>query len=85
MAPHSSSPAHTKLARGAVLAVARREHDFARWLVCVLADTADELGSTTALTARRPGSWEADLIQQLACRTADAEDALLLSHGEHVS
>jgi hypothetical protein len=85
MAAHTSSPAHTKLARSAVLAAARREYDFARWLACVLADVADELGSTTALTARHPGSWEADLIQQLVCGTADADDALLLSHGEHVS
>jgi hypothetical protein len=29
-------------------------------------DTYAELGSTDALTAGRPGSWEADLVQLLA-------------------
>jgi hypothetical protein len=43
-------------------AAARSEHDFAGWLANVLARVAANLGSTDALTAGRPGSWEAALV-----------------------
>jgi Sigma-70, region 4 len=44
---------------------ARSEHDFAGWLAAVLADVAGNLGSADELTIGRPGSWEADHVQQL--------------------
>jgi hypothetical protein len=57
---------YTDRAAAATLEAARTEHDFGGWLAGILARTAAELGSTDALTARRPGSWEADLVQRLA-------------------
>jgi hypothetical protein len=56
---------HTDQAISALTAAARTEHDFAGWLADVLAHAAAELGSTDALTAGRPGSWEAALVDQL--------------------
>jgi hydroxyethylthiazole kinase-like sugar kinase family protein len=49
----------------AMVAAAREEHDFAGWLAGILAAAAAELGSEEALTAGRPGSWEAALVDQL--------------------
>jgi hypothetical protein len=56
---------YTQHACNAVLAAVRTEHDFAGWLASVLAGVTAELGSSDALTAGRPGSWEAELVQQL--------------------
>ena len=56
---------YTDRAPTAIVDAVREEHDFGGWLARVLATAAAELGSTAALTAGRPGSWEADLIQQL--------------------
>jgi hypothetical protein len=53
---------YTERAAAATLEAARSEHDFGGWIVGVLARTAAELGSTEVLTAGRPGSWEADLV-----------------------
>jgi hypothetical protein len=61
----------------AVLAAARTEHDFAEWLAHVLARVAGQLGSSDALTAGRPGSWEADLVQQLVKKTVGHADEYL--------
>jgi hypothetical protein len=61
-------------AHRAVLAAAQAEYDFGGWLAALLASVAAELGSSTALTARRPGSWEADLVQQLVKGTVGWED-----------
>jgi hypothetical protein len=49
----------------AILEAARAEHDFGGWLSSVLAQAAGQLGSADALTAGRPGSWEAAAVQQL--------------------
>jgi hypothetical protein len=46
-------------------------------LARVLATAAAELGSTAALTAGRPGSWEADLVQQLVRGTVGEDDDYL--------
>jgi hypothetical protein len=71
-------PAHyTQKASTAVLAAARAEHDFAGWLAAVLAQVASELGSSDAITAGRPGSWEADLVQQLTKGTVGYNDEFL--------
>jgi hypothetical protein len=61
----------------AVIEAAREEHDFGGWLAGVLATTAAELGSTAALIAGRPGSWEADLVQRLVCGTLGWDDECL--------
>lgn len=79
------SGAYTKVAHAAILAAVRDQHDFGGWLACVLTGVAAELGSTSALTAHRPGSWEADLVQQLVNGTPGWEDDLLHQYGEHVS
>ncbi len=51
---------HNYTARAATVIVdaVREEHDFGGWLAQVLATAAAELGSSTALIAGRPGSWE---------------------------
>ena len=59
-------PAYTGQAVAAVTAAARAEHDFGGWLSLVLCRAAAQLGSLDALTAGRPGSWEAGLVDQLA-------------------
>jgi hypothetical protein len=61
----------------AVLAAARTEGDFAGWLAMTLARVAGQLGSSDALTAGRPGSWEADLVQQLVKKTVGYGDEYL--------
>jgi len=59
-------PAYTTAAIDAIEAAARTEHDFGGWLSLVLAYTAARLGSVDALTAGRPGSWEAPHVEELA-------------------
>lgn len=63
-----AAPAAGKETRALVFALARaarREHDFAEYLIHVLGYVAAELGSAGALTAGRPGSWESGLVSQL--------------------
>ena len=59
-------PTYTTAAIDALTDAARSEHDFAGWLSLVLAYTAARLGSVDALTAGRPGSWEAPHVEELA-------------------
>ena len=63
--PSAGRPAYTAAAVDAITAAVRNEHDFAGWLASVLSRVAAKQGSTAALTAGRPGSWEAALIGQL--------------------
>jgi hypothetical protein len=72
---------YTQQASAALLAAARAEHDFADWLATVLAQVASELGSSEAITAGRPGSWEADLVQQLIKGTVGYDDEFLTENG----
>jgi hypothetical protein len=72
---------YTQQASAAVLAAARAEHDFAGWLAAVLAQVASELGSSDAITAGRPGSWEADLVQQLIKGTVGYDGEFLTAYG----
>jgi hypothetical protein len=65
---------YTRQATRAALAAARTEHDFAGWLAQVLAAVAGQLGSSNALTAGRPGSWEASLVRQLLAGTVGEAD-----------
>jgi hypothetical protein len=68
---------YTVRAGRAVLEAAQSERDFAGWLASVLATAAAELGSTGALTTRRPGSWEAELVQRLVKGTVGWNDEYL--------
>ena len=50
------------------------ERDFPGWLAGVLARVAAAKGSSYALIAGRPGSWEASLVNQLVCGTVGWDD-----------
>jgi hypothetical protein len=65
---------YTDRATTTVVEAARNEHDFGGWLAGILAGAAAQLGSTSALTAKRPGSWEAELVQQLVRGTVGWQD-----------
>jgi hypothetical protein len=82
--PDAAGADYTKGARQAVLHAARNEHDFGGWLASVLASAAAELGSTFALTAGRPGSWEADLVRQLVKGTVGWDDDYLDTYKEPI-
>ena len=73
---------YTNRAAAAILDAVREEHDFGGWLAQVLATAAAELGSTAALTAGRPGSWEADLVQQLVRGTVGWDDDYLAHYAK---
>ncbi len=83
--PDAFCGASTKVAHTAILAAVRDEHDLGGSLAAALASVASELGSTSALTANRRGSWEADLVQQLVKGTAGWDDDYPRQYGEHVS
>jgi len=68
--------AYTARAATAITRAARAEHDFAGWLVGVVA-AAGQLGSSDALTEGRPGSWEASLVDQLVKGTVGYDDEYL--------
>lgn len=80
--PPASQPGYTRPAIDAITRAARAEHDFAGWLADVLANAAAQLGSSNALTARRPGTWEASLIDQLVKGTVGYDDELLPGYGQ---
>jgi hypothetical protein len=67
-------PDHTTAAVDALAAGYDAEHDFAGWLADVLARLAAQLGSSEALVAARPGSWEAGLVSQLVGGTVGYDD-----------
>ncbi len=69
----SEPPPYTAAAVEALSAAHAGEHDFAGWLAAVLASVAARLGSVAALTAGRPGSWEAGLVDQLVAGTVGYE------------
>jgi hypothetical protein len=79
--PPASQPGYTGPAIDAITQAASAEHDFAGWLAGVLASAAAQLGSSNALTARRSGSWEASLIDQLVKGTVGYHDELLPGYG----
>jgi hypothetical protein len=68
---------YTKDAHAAILAAVREQHDFGGWLAGVLASVAADLGSTSALTAGRPGSWEAEHVRGLSSGTVGWNDEYL--------
>ena len=72
-----SVPAYTRAAVDALTRAVDKEHDFADWLAGVLARVAARKGSSDALTAGRPGSWEAALVDQLVKGTVGHDDEYL--------
>jgi hypothetical protein len=72
-----ADPAYTRSAVNAIARAVDQEHDFAGWLADVLARVAARKGSSDALTAGRPGSWEASLVDQLVKGTAGYDDEYL--------
>jgi hypothetical protein len=67
---------YTDQAVAVVTAAVRAEYDFGGWLSLVLCRAAASLGSLDALTAGRPGSWEAELVDRLARGLAFDDDGL---------
>lgn len=68
---------YSRQALDALTRAVRAEHDFPGWLAGVLAGTAARLGSSDALIAGRPGSWEASLVDQLVKGTVGYADEFL--------
>lgn len=73
----TGDPAYTRSAVTALARAVDQEHDFAGWLADVLARVAAIKGSSAALTAGRPGSWEAALVGQLLAGTVGYDDEYL--------
>ena len=78
----AASHDYTQEARTAILAAVGEQHDFGGWLAGVLSSAAAELGSSDALIAGRPGSWEADLVRQLVKGTVGWDDDYLADYKE---
>jgi len=68
---------YTRSAVAAITQATEHEQDFGGWLARVLAAVAAERGSSDALTERRPGSWEASLVDQLVKGTVGWADEYL--------
>jgi hypothetical protein len=75
--PDAGNGSYTRETHIAILTAARAEHDFGGWLAGVLATVAADLGSTHALTAGRPGSWEAEHVRGLVNGTVGWDDEYL--------
>jgi hypothetical protein len=75
--PGSTETAYTRSAVKAIARAVEAEHDFAGWLADLLARVAARKGSSDALTAGRPGSWEASLVDQLVKGTVGYDDEYL--------
>jgi hypothetical protein len=54
--------------------------DFGGWLAGVLATAAAQLGSTEALLASRPGSWESAAIREFLHSTVGYDDEHLMDY-----
>lgn len=69
---------HYRTAVRALTALAREtEHDLPGVIAHILAQVAGNLGSSFAVTASRPGSWEASSIEQLLTGTVGDDDRYL--------
>jgi hypothetical protein len=77
MEPGSSIEQYSNRARDAILEAAADQQDFGGWMAGILCEVAAELGSTDALVAGRPGSWEADHVRGLVKGTVGWDDEYL--------
>ncbi len=76
----ATDPAYTRQAVKVMARAVDAEHDFAGWLADVLARVASAKGSSDALTAGRPVSWEASLVDQLVKGTVGYDDEGLAAY-----
>jgi hypothetical protein len=81
--PDANNGDYTREAHAAILAAVREQHDFGGWLAGVLATVAADLGSTEALTAGMPGSWEAEHVRGLINGTVGWGDEFLADYRSH--
>jgi hypothetical protein len=82
--PAPSDGDYTRNARLAILAAVRDQHDFGGWLAGVLSSVAADLGTSDALTAGRPGSWEAAHVRGLVNGTVGWGDEFLADYKDPV-
>ena len=75
--PDAGNGDYTSHAHNAILVAVRAEHDVGGWLAGVLVTVAADLGSTHALVAGRPGSWEAEHVRGLVNGTVGWDDEYL--------
>ncbi|MGH3398410.1 MAG: hypothetical protein ACRDPO_27360, partial [Streptosporangiaceae bacterium] len=69
---------YRRAAVSALTTLAREtEHDFPGVIAGILAQVAGNLGSSYAVVASRPGSWEAASIEQLLTGTVGSGDEYL--------
>ena len=72
---------YTRDAVNAIVVMARQqEYDLPGWISRVLASAAAELGSSAALVASRPGSWEAAALLDFVHSTAGYGDEYLSNY-----
>lgn len=72
--------ANRSAAIAALTTAIQHEHDFPGWLADLLAAAAARHGSSYALVAGRPGSWEANLVTHLVRGTVGWDDEHLDSY-----
>lgn len=72
-----AEPDYTTRSIAALTEAARTERDFADWFTHVIARVAGEMGSSAALTAGRPGSWESANLDQLLRSAVGGDDEYL--------
>lgn len=72
----------TSAAAELILAAHATGLDIAEWLAAALAQAAARLGSTEALLANRPGSWEAAHLRALLGGTVGEDDEYLPDYRE---
>lgn len=70
----STEETYTGRAVNAVSEAVTAGEDLPGWLAAVLSRAAARHGGSAALTARRPGSWEAELVTRLVCGTVGWDD-----------
>jgi hypothetical protein len=70
-------PDYTTAAVAALAQAHQAEPDFAGFLAQVLAVLARRLGSSEAVLAGRPGSWEAADVRHLLAGTVGSDDEFL--------
>jgi hypothetical protein len=69
---------YTRAAVAAVREAVENQISFPEWLAAVLATAvSDHKDGGYALVARRPGSWEADLVRRLIDGTVGEDDEML--------
>lgn len=75
--PPAPGEDYTARATAAITEAARNERDFAEWLTHLLAAVAGEMGSSYALIAGRPGSWESANLAGLLASAVGGNDEYL--------